>query len=178
MIPEDKNLAVARAVRETFGVPECEDISRITRSLSSDLVFRIVVKGSPFLLRIMPRMDDRNNPVRVFACMKTAADASLAPRVLYSNTEDGIAIIDLIEAVPFPATQAIVLLPATLQRLHRLPRFPTAFNYVTAHKYFIWRFRPAGLLPDDEIAEVFRRYDQIRAVYPRVDAIWFRAIWT
>jgi hypothetical protein len=43
--------------------------------------------------------------VRVFACMKVAADAGLAPRVLCSNTEDGIAIIDRIEDVPFPATQ-------------------------------------------------------------------------
>ena len=170
MIPPEKNAAVARALQETFGVTEFEDISRMTKGLSSDLVFRVVVKGSPFLLRIMTRMDERNNPVRVFACMKATADAGLAPRVLYSNTEDGIAIIDLFEAVPFPATQALVLLPATLQRLHRLPPYPTAFNYVTAHKGFIWKFRAAGLLPDDEIAEVFRRYDQLCAVYPRVDA--------
>ena len=170
MIPEEKNAGVTRALQETFGVPECEDISRITKGLSSDLVFRIVVKGSPFLLRIMPRMDERNNPVRVFACMKAAADAGLSPRVVYSNAEDGIAIIDFVETVPFPATQALVLLPATLQRLHRLPRFPTAFNYITAHKYFIWRFRSAGLLPGDEIEEVFRQYDQICSVYPRVDA--------
>lgn len=170
MIPEEKNAAVARALQETFGGTEFEDISRMTKGLSSDLVFRVVVKGSPFLLRIMTRMDERNNPVRVFACMKAAADAGLAPRVLYSNTEDGIAIIDLVEAVPFPATQALVLLPAMLQRLHRLPPFPTAFNYVTAHKGFIWKFRAAGLLPDDEIAEVFRLYDQLCAVYPRVDA--------
>jgi thiamine kinase-like enzyme len=102
--------------------------------------------------------------------MKAAAEAALAPRVLYSNTEDGIAIIDFIEAVPLPATQALVLLPATLRNLHRLPRFPKAFNYVTAHNGFIWRFRTAGVLPQGEIKEVFRRYDQICAVYPRVDA--------
>jgi len=170
MIPEEKNAGVARALRETFGVTEFEDIRRMTKGLSSDLVFRIVVKGSPFLLRIMRRMDERNDPLRIFTCMKAAAEAGLAPRVLYSNTEDGIAIIDFVEAVPFPATQALVLLPATLQRLHRLPPFPKAFNYVTAHNGFIWRFRVAGLRPQGEIEKVFRCYEQICAAYPRLDA--------
>lgn len=170
MIPEEKSAGVARALRETFGVTEFEDICRMTKGLSSDLVFRIVVNGSPFLLRIMTRIDERNNPVRIFSCMKAAAEAGLAPRVLYSNAEDGIAIIDFVEGVSFPATQALVLLPRTLRRLHALPPFPTTFNYVTAHKGFIWRFRTAGLLPQDEIEEAFRRYEQICAAYPRADA--------
>ncbi|HEX3878251.1 MAG TPA: hypothetical protein VHW24_14770 [Bryobacteraceae bacterium] len=49
--------------------------------------------------------------------MNAPANAALAPRVLYSNTDDGIAIIDWIEAAPFPAAQALVQLPATLHRL-------------------------------------------------------------
>jgi hypothetical protein len=61
-------------------VTEFDDIRRVTKGLSSDLVFRIVVKGSPFLLRIIPRMDERNDPVRIFTCMKAAAIAGLAPR--------------------------------------------------------------------------------------------------
>jgi aminoglycoside phosphotransferase len=170
MIPAEKDAGVARALRETFDVTEFDDIRRVTKGLSSDLVFRIVVKGSPFLLRIIPRMDERNDPVRIFTCMKAAAVAGLAPRVLYSNAEDGIAIIDLIEEVPLSATTALVLLPTTLQTLHRLPPFPKAFNYVTAHNGFIWRLRTAGVLPQYEIEEVFRQYDQICAVYPRVDA--------
>ncbi len=169
MIPQEKSAAVFRGLGEAFDTTAIEDIRRITQGLSSDLVFRIVVKGSPFLLRIMTRRDERNDPLRVFACMKAAAEAGLAPRVLYSNTEDGIAIIDFIEAVHFPPTQALVLLPRTLRKLHALPPFPKAFNYVTAHNFFIWKFRAAGLLPHGEIQEVFRRYEQICAAYPRLD---------
>src|SRR5579863_10583633 len=139
MIPHEKSAAVSRGLTEAFGTTAIEDICAMTRGLSSDLVFRIVVKGSPFLLRIMTRMDERNDPVRVFTCMTAAATAGLAPRVLYSSRDDGIAIIDWIEAVPFPAAQALVQLPATLRRLHLLPAFPKAFNYVTAHNFFIWR---------------------------------------
>jgi len=111
MIPHEKSAAVSRSLSETFGTTAIEDICRMTKGLSSDLVFRIVVKGSPFLLRIMMRMDERNDPVRVFTCMRAAGEAGLAPRVLYSNTEDGIAIIDWIEAVPFAAAQALVQIP-------------------------------------------------------------------
>ena len=170
MIPQEKSAAVFRGLHEAFGTTAIEDIRRITKGLSSDLVFRIIVKGSPFLLRIMTRMDERNDPVRVFTCMKAAAEAGLAPRVLYGSTEDGIAIIDFIEAVRFSPAQALVLIPRTLRRLHALPPFPKAFNYVTAHKFFIWKFRSAGLLPQGEIEEVFRSYEQICAAYPHLDA--------
>jgi thiamine kinase-like enzyme len=170
MIPEEKNAAVARAVHETFGVTEFADIRRMTKGLSSDLVFRIVVRGAPYLLRIMTRIDERMDPARIFACMSSAAKAGLTPRVRYINGEDGISITDFVEAIPFPAEQALVQLPGTLRRLHALPPFPKAFNYVTAHNGFIWRFRKANLLPKGEIEEVFTRYEQVCAAYPRLDS--------
>jgi thiamine kinase-like enzyme len=170
MIPQEKHAAVARAIHETFGVTEFADIRRVTKGLSSDLVFRIVVRGAPYLLRIMTRIDEKMDPDRIFACMSTAARAGLAPSVRYSNAEDGISITDFVETVPFSAAQALVQLPGTLRRLHALPPFPRAFNYVTAHNGFIWRFRKASLLPKDEIDEVFTRYEQVCTSYPRLDS--------
>jgi Phosphotransferase enzyme family len=170
MIPEEKNAGVTRALREAFGVTECEDIRRMNGGLSADLVFRIVVSGSPFQLRIMTRIDERNDPRRQFACMQAAAEAGLTPRVRYIDTEQGISITDFFEAVPFPATQALVQLPGKLRLLHALPPFPKEFNYVTAHKGFIWKFRAAGLLPRGEVEETFTRYEQVCAVYPRLDS--------
>jgi hypothetical protein len=40
------------------------------------------------------------------------------------------------------------------RRLHTLPPFLKAFNYVTAQNFFIWRFRKANLLLKGEVAEV------------------------
>jgi len=170
MIPQEKSPAVFRGLHEAFGATDIEDIRRMAKGLSSDLVFRIVVQGSPYLLRIMTRIDERMDPGRIFACMSAAAEAGLAPCVRYSNAEDGISVTDFVEAVPFPATQALVQLPGTLRRLHALPPFPKAFNYVTAHNGFIWRFRKAGLLPKGEIEEIFTRYEQVCAAYPRLDS--------
>ena len=170
MIPQEKSAAVFRGLREAFGATAIEDIRRVTKGLSSDLVFRIVVEGSPFLLRIMTRIDERNDPARVFTAMKAAAEAGLAPRVWHTNMEDGISITDFVEPAPFSTTEALVRIPGALRRLHALPPFPKALNYVTMHNGFIWRFRAANLLPKDETEEVFRRYAQVSAVYPRVDS--------
>ena len=169
MIPQEKIAAVAQGLLEAFGTIDFAGICRITSGLSSDLIFRIVVRGSPYLLRVMTRIDERNDPVRHFACMKAAAEAGLAPRVLHANTEDGILITDFVEAAPFSQTQARILVPAALKKLHALPPFPKAFNYVTAHNGFIWRFRTANLVASSEIEEVFPRYDQVCAAYPRLD---------
>ena len=147
MIPQEKSAAVFRGVHVAFGATAIEDLRRMTKGLSSDLAFRIVVHGSPYLLRIMTGIDERMDPGRIFVCMSAAAEAGLAPCVRYSNAEDGISITDFVEAVPFPATQALVQLPFTLRRLHALPAFPKAFYYVTAHNGFVWKFRKTGLLP-------------------------------
>jgi Phosphotransferase enzyme family len=170
MIPQEKAPAVFRGLHDAFGATAIEDIRPVPKGLNSDLVFRIVVRGSPYLLRIMTRIDEMMDPRRIFGCMSAAADAGLTPRVRYSNAEDGISITDFVEAVPFPTTQALVEFPGVLRRLHALPPFPKAFNYVTAHNGFIWKFRRAGLLPQEEVDDAFTRYEQLGATYPRVDS--------
>jgi hypothetical protein len=170
MIPQEKTEAVTRGLREAFGVPAFEEIRTMTRGLGSALKFRIVVRGSPYLLKILTRINEMNDPARQFTHIKAAAEAGLAPHVWYTSLEDGICITDFVEAVPLPTSEARVRMPGILRRLHGLPPFPKAFNYVTAHKGFIWRFRSANLLFRNEVEEVFTRYDQVCAVYPRLDA--------
>ena len=179
MIPEEKRAAVTRGLGEAFGVTGFEDIRRLTRGRSPGiLVFRIVVGGRPFLLRIILRTDD---PGRHFANMKAAAEAGLAPRVWYTSTEDRISITDFVEAVPFPVTDALVRMPAVLRRLHALPRFagvPDSINTSCmflmnkgpAVDGFIQKFQAANLLSKGESEELFARYAQVAAVYPSQDA--------
>ena len=73
MIPEEKNAAVTRALRETFGVTKFEDISSVAMGRSSDLVFRIVVKGCSYVLRIIMRVNEQSDPHRQFTCLQAAS---------------------------------------------------------------------------------------------------------
>lgn len=167
MIPEAKKAAVTQALQATFGVSEFEDISLLTIGLSSALIFRIVVLGKPYLLRIITRDDAMSNPAHWFDCMKMAAEAGLAPRVWYTGLTDRISITDFITAKPFPVTKAAVLVPDLLKRVHALPAFPYRVNYLDAVDGFIQKFQAAKILPENMADELFNQYKRITNVYPR-----------
>ena len=177
MIPQEKSAAVTRGLREAFGVTAFEDIRRLTRGNATNLVFRIVVRGSPFLLKIIMRTDD---PTRHFTCMKAAAEAGLAPHVWYTSVEDRVAITDFVEETPFPVTDALVRIPAALRTLHALPTFPGVPDHINtscmflinkgpAVDGFIQKFHAANILPEGKTEELLALHAQLAAVYPRHD---------
>src|SRR5262245_19759706 len=88
MIPDSKRPAIARALEQAFGLSEPEDIAQLTGGLSTARVFRIVVKGRPYVLRLILRDDALSESTRKFGCMKAGAEAGLAPTVRYTSTED------------------------------------------------------------------------------------------
>jgi hypothetical protein len=135
---------VTRGLREAFGVTELEGISMITRGRTSSLVFRIIVRGSPYLLKIIRRTED---PTRHYTSMKAAAVAGVAPRVRYTNIEDNISITDFVHAETFPKSEALVRLPALLRTLHALPPFGRApFNTSCT---FLINKGPTGRIPPE-----------------------------
>jgi aminoglycoside phosphotransferase (APT) family kinase protein len=169
VIPEAKQPAVARALKEAFGVQEFEDIRRLTAGLNSAMVFRIVVRRRPYLLRVITRTDDMSDPTRQFACMKSGAESRIAPRVLYASIKDRVSITDFVEARPLSAEQALVRLPGTLRTLHSLPPFPKAKagNYFDMVDRFISRL--AKSLPESLTRELSELYSRVAHVYPRYD---------
>jgi thiamine kinase-like enzyme len=177
MIPEAKNDAVARALREAFGVSGYEDIQPLTGGMTAARVFRIVVAGHPYLLRLIMSTDatpgpGQGDPTHQFACMRKASEAGIAPRVWYTSTEDRISITDFVEARPFPRTEALARLPGTLQRVHALPPFPRPrlMNYLDAVDGFVRKFQAAKILPESETEELFQGYARVASVCPRHDS--------
>jgi aminoglycoside phosphotransferase (APT) family kinase protein len=177
MIPQEKIAPVTRGLREAFGVTAFEDICRLTKGHTSSLVFRIVVQGSPFLLKIIMRTDD---PTRHFTCMRAAAEAGLAPHVWYTSIEDRIAITDFVVTAPLPVADALVRIPAALRTLHALPPFSGVPNHINtscmflinkgpAVDGFIQSFQAANILPEGEAHELLARYAQLAAAYPQHD---------
>ena len=85
MIPEEKIAAVAKALQTTFGTSPYEEITQLTAGLSTALIFRIVVRGKPYLLRIIMRTDAMGDPTHQINCLKTPTEAELAPKLLYAS---------------------------------------------------------------------------------------------
>lgn len=175
MIPVEKSAAVARGLREAFGVTEFDEIDLLTKGQTSALVFRVVVGGAPYLLRIIMRGDD---PTRHFACMRAAAEAGVAPRVWYTSVEDRLSITDFVEAVPFPVEEARLKMAATLRAVHALPPFGGVGKHLNttctfllhdgpALKGFLEKFGAVETLTPDERDELLARYAQVAEVYPQ-----------
>lgn len=180
MIPQEKLTAVTSAVREVFATDAIEDTQVLHKGQSGALVFRIILHGAPYLLRIVTRTEDPTLGDH-FTCMKTAAEAGLAPRVLYTSTEDRIAITDFVKAVPFTMTEARARMPATLRAVHALPPFPRRVDFLNtsctfllnrdvANKGLISRIAAMNIFPKAELDELLARYEQILAAYTRRDS--------
>jgi thiamine kinase-like enzyme len=166
MIPENKKTAVANALQSAFGVSEFEDIAELTAGLSTALVFKIVVLGKPYLLKIITRTDAVSDPTHHYASMKAAGEAGIGPRVWYMNLADRISITDFIEAKPLSINDAKQKLPEMLRRLHVMPAFPYRMNYLEKMDGFVQKFRAACIMPEDMSAELFKYYGEIKKVYP------------
>ena len=170
MIPEEKRAAVARCLNEAFGVSEFESIEDLTERPGSNRAFRIVVEGTSYLLRINTRPGDM---ARHFACMRAAAEAGLAPRVLYSSAEDRASITDFVVAVPFVKSDALRHVPVALRILHSLAAFPTApFNTTCTFLLnqgpmldgFLEKFRVAKVMPEPDLEELLAQFERIATI--------------
>lgn len=172
MIPEEKRAALTRALQTTFGVDHFGEITQLTAGLSTALIFRMVVMGKAYLLRIIMRTDGMGDPTHQINCLKAPTEAGLAPKLLYASVEDRILITDFIEAEPFPLAEARVKMPELLKCLHGLPPFPNRLNYLETMDGIVRKFQDAKILPESMTNEILSQYAKILAVYPNKKEEW------
>lgn len=173
-IPEIKLPAVKKALTCLFDHNEIEDIQLLTGGLSSALVYRIMIAGKNYLLRIVMCADEMHDPQRQHICMGLAALANIAPHIYYSNDKDGLAITDFVQAQPlregFISKQALIIaLGNTIKAIHTLPLFPKLVNFLDGVDIFIQQFKELRMFQEHITAEYFSLYAEIQKSYPRHD---------
>lgn len=167
MIPETIQESVKKALQSAFGTTKYDDIKKLTAGLSNALVYRITVQSKPYLLKIA-RTDALSDPTLFyFTCMKTAAEAGIAPQVWHVNIEDRISITDFVEAKPFPIAEAKIKLADTLHKLHSLSPFSKTIHALDTANLFIRKIQNGKILPESVTKELFHLFEQITSAYPR-----------
>jgi thiamine kinase-like enzyme len=169
MIPENKQLAVTKALQKAFNTDTFENIDQLTKGLSGALVFKITVHGISYLLRIITRSETRDKPEYYFECLQTAANAGFAPAIRYMNIEDKISVTDYIEDHYFPVSEARIKMADMLRDLHALPKFAYQLNFFGASDIFLQKFLDSDILPKNATKDLFELYARIGTVYPRND---------
>ena len=172
-IPQEHLAPVSRALQTAFGVSEPEEIQTITKGQSGAYIARITVHSSPYLLRIA-RKNQYVGPEREFACLQSAAEAGIAPRVHYTSLEDRLSITDFIQEAPL--ADPLTRMPAILKSLHALQPFPkvlpgfdTTCMSLLSTGPIIDRFYQAvhnsKCLPEPDLQQLFEWRDQLVAEY-------------
>lgn len=174
LIPTTKWAAVQTALQTAFHTTTLDHIELLAGGLSSALVYKIVVAGRPYVLRLLMEIDELRDPARQFLCMHQAAAAGIAPAVHYTSVDDALAITDFIASQSLSKTltvpeERLHLLAHTIKALHALPIFPPLVNFLDGIDLFIQRFHALALLPVSATAEHFNAYAAIQQVYPRHD---------
>jgi aminoglycoside phosphotransferase (APT) family kinase protein len=162
MITAAQQDIIERALRAAFGTTTYDKATPVTGGMSSALILRVVVAGRAYLVRVggSPHADAPTEMANV----RSAADAGLAPRVLYASVEDRAMITDFVDARPYaPGTATQVA--EMIARLQELPPYARALHQIDITDRFIAQYRAANLAADAE--DVLAGHAEIAAIYPR-----------
>jgi thiamine kinase-like enzyme len=174
VIPADKRAAVDRALVAAFGSAVIDAAVPVAGGASGAHVYRVTAHDAEYLLRIEANVGGLHDPVRQYACMRIASDAGVAPRVLYADAADAVAIMEFVHARTDEGDDArrarLASLARTIRLLHEAPLFPSFMNFFDAMSTILSYLEANASLPPAILARLLAGYRTIAEVYPRSDA--------
>lgn len=171
LIPPERLNAVKKALAKAFQTKPVEDISPLSGGLSTAKVYKLIIDGHPFLLKLDAPME--NEGTRPDA-METAANAGIAPPVFYRSPIEGITITRFIEGRPARMafkTRTVFLskLAEIIRSVHQLPPLAKEGHLEVTVDQLVLQFRHAGRLSGTVFDKCYTCYDLIKAHYPWED---------
>jgi len=164
----DQMPTVTKALRAAFGTETLDGWAPLSGGLSGAGVWKIRVGGVAYLLKVEPsERDGLRDPHRSYACMRLAAQACIAPRVRYADPDDGVMILEHVEAQPSMLARAdlVVELGQAVRALHAVPGFPPLVDYLDGLAALVEQAQ--GAVPDGAFVVWGRLYDVCRALEPQ-----------
>ncbi len=133
-IPEERRAVARGALAAAFGAAPATSMQQITQGGSGALIYRVDVQGRPYLLRLERKRDGFDDGGRGYVCMRTAAEAGIAPALIVADETAGVAIME------FRPTQSLFDYPSgrealmrdlgtLIARLQATPAFPAVGDY-------------------------------------------------
>lgn len=151
-------------------------IAPVGGGASGALLHRVDVEGAPsLLLRIETARDPFRNPHRSYVCLRTAADAGIAPRVHVADPDAGIVVMDFVHQRPItdhPGGAVGVLreLGGQLAQLQATATFPPLLgDFATVLGQMLAMIEGAGVFMPGVLAPVHDGFGRICAAYPWAD---------
>lgn len=170
IVPEPHRAAADAALAEAFGRARVQALRPMTGGASAALVYAIEVNGRSYLMRMETRRDAMRNPHQ-YACMRTAADAGIAPPLRYVEAEAGVAIMDLLSQRPldqYPGGPAALAraLGDLASRLQATAVFPFLIDYPDLVGHLLAGMNASGRFAPGLLDVHAQGLAEIRDAYP------------
>jgi aminoglycoside phosphotransferase (APT) family kinase protein len=171
VIPFDRRGAVQRAVETAFPKAEIDAAVPVLGGASAARVFRLTIGGADRLLRVEGAVDAIRNPARQYACMRIAAEAGVAPSLIYADARDGVAITDFVTVAAPDLSRTredrLRALVQTVRTLHAAPLFPPLVDIFEGIGAGIAQTGVAQVLPRASQNLMARLHGELARAYPR-----------
>jgi len=151
-IPPERRDAAHAALANSVGATAIESITRIPAGATSALLFRVDTAARPYLLRIEGMPSPLRNPHQ-YVSQRIAAEAGIAPRLLYLDEDTRLIVTDFVAHKPlhdYPGGRSALIsaLAALLRRLQDTETFPFFVTYPDIVSRLFTHVRGTGLFAD------------------------------
>jgi aminoglycoside phosphotransferase (APT) family kinase protein len=170
-IPAVRRDAARAAFKTVFGATPLSSLQPIATGASA-LIYRIEAGGRPYLLRLeSPVRDKVRDPERAYLCMRTAAEAGIAPPLLHADAATGLAIMEFVAGRPLadhpggPRALATAL-GALTARLQATRAFPAVADYRSILAGMFDQLVDAGLYAEGLLGRHRDGFERVCDVYP------------
>ena len=169
-IPAERREAARSAVAAAFGSSAVVALQPVAGGASA-LIRRLEVAGRPYLLRLEAPDGGIRDARRGFECMRIAAEAGVAPPLIYADPGTGVAIMQFIPLQPleaFPGGPAGLVrgVGELIGRLQATPAFPPAGDYGTIIERILGYVCGSGLFAPGLLDPHLERFGRVRDAYP------------
>ena len=183
-LPASHLAAVETALQQAFGTHTVTDVRLLTGGLSAASVYKIIVNGSPYVLKVdMPAASGQTERdtgavggqagEHKASNQQLAADAGVAPPLYHQDTITGISISGLIDNKPlrssFTPDKLTPELARTIRAIHSIPYQAVAVDLKEIIDGLIGRFKQSRMLTGAVFNECFGHYEAVSSVYPWQD---------
>lgn len=122
-VPADRLRAAESALR--FAIPDLDGatIAPLTAGASGAVVLKVTKAEQACVLRLDHPSDGFRDPARQYACHAIAAQARVAPRLLYSDAEDRVSVTAFLAGEDMSRENRLKALAQAVARLHVTPLF-------------------------------------------------------
>jgi aminoglycoside phosphotransferase (APT) family kinase protein len=136
--------------------------------MSGSVVCKIVVDDTPYVLRVVTQRSPMHDPARQLACMRTAAEISVSPALVYADADRGVSISAFIappnHATGVPAPRDAAELGSLLRRLHHGPTFPEFLDAFQMIEGGLAELTRAAVVLPALVRELLEQYDVAKQV--------------